>query len=95
MTGMDDAAFQELLGEIKSIKTDTAWMRKEIARQGANVKDLDERVRELEQSVTQIVAKMDAQKRTPVSWPAVVAAAVAVIVLVVSILDRIYGGTTP
>lgn len=93
MTSMDDAAFQELLGEIKSIKTDTAWMRKEIARQGASVKDLDERVRELEQAITQINAKMDAQKKTPVSWPAVVAASVAVIVLIVSILDRIYGGT--
>lgn len=91
MTGMDDGAFQELLGEIKSIKTDTAWMRKEIARQGASVKDLDERVRELEQAITQINAKMDAQKKTPVGWPAVLAATVAVIVLVISILDRLYG----
>jgi len=91
MSGIDQASFQELLGEIKSIKTDTAWMRKEIARQGASVKDLDERVRELEQAVTQINAKMDAQKKTPIGWPAIVAACVAVIVLIISILDRLYG----
>lgn len=80
------AGFAELLGEIKLLRSDTAWMRKEMARQAGTVKDLDERVRDLEQAVTRIEAK----QKPAIAWPAVLAAIVATVVAVVAILDRIY-----
>lgn len=79
-------AFQELVGDIKQMRTDTAWMRKEMGRQADTVKDLDARVRELEQSL----ARIEAKQRPSTPWPAIVAVVVSIVVAAIAILDRIY-----
>ena len=87
---MDDftesAGFQQLLGDIKSLRTDTAWMRKQMTEQASTVKDLDARVRDLEQSV----ARIEAKTRPVTPWPSIVAVVVSIIVATIAILDRIY-----
>lgn len=81
-----DGDWQELIGEMKLLRSDTSWMRKEMARQATTVKDLDERVRELEQAIT----RLEAKQKPPIAWPAILAAVVSAAVAVVAILDRIY-----
>lgn len=86
MGNVTDADWQELLGELKLLRSDTAWMRKEMTRQAGTVKDLDERVRDLEQAL----ARIEAKQKPTIAWPAVVAALVASVVAIISILDRLY-----
>ena len=87
---MDDftesAGFQQLLGDIKSLRTDMAWMRKQMTEQASTVKDLDERVRDLEQSV----ARIEAKQRPATPWPGIVAVIVSIVVAAIAILDRLY-----
>lgn len=87
---MDDFAnsgpFQELLGDIKLLRGDTAWMRKEMGRQADTVKELDARVRDLEQALSRIEAK----QRPSTPWPLIVTVVISVIVATIAILDRLY-----
>jgi predicted nuclease with TOPRIM domain len=86
MGSVSESDWQELIGELKLLRSDTSWMREEMARQATTVKDLDERVRDLEQSL----ARIEAKQKPAVSWPAVLAAIVSTVIATIAILDRIY-----
>jgi hypothetical protein len=86
MVAADQAAFQELLGLIKELRADVQWVRKKVDEQGVNVKDLDERVRELEQ----VIARIEAKQGPKTPWPAVVAVIVSGVTAMILILDRLY-----
>ena len=81
-----NARIAELFGEMRLLRSDTKWMREEMARQSVTVKDLDERVRDLEQSL----ARIEAKQKPALGWPAIVATIVSVSVAILAILDRIY-----
>jgi archaellum component FlaC len=81
-----NARIAELFGEMRLLRSDTKWMREEMARQSVTVKDLDERVRDLEQSL----ARIEAKQKPTFGWPAIVATIVSLSVAILAILDRIY-----
>lgn len=81
-----NARIAELFGEMRLLRSDTKWMREEMARQSVTVKDLDERVRDLEQSL----ARIEAKQKPSVGWPAIVAAIVSAGIAILAVLDRIY-----
>ena len=80
MPAEESAAFQELLGLIKVLQVDIAWMRRQLVEQALLSKELDARVRSSE----------NATPKKQVSWSAVLLAGASVVGILIIILDRFY-----
>jgi hypothetical protein len=86
-------AFQELLGEIKLLRADLAWLKKNGDATSAAIVDMDKRLRNVESTQSAFVAAqgaMTASAKPPISWPVIVTIIVAIVVAAASLLDRIY-----
>lgn len=82
----EPGAFQELLGEIKALRTDMGWIRSTLESQGANVVDIYDRLRALETDV----ASIKAGQKPPVSGWTIFGVVATIAVSILVILDRIY-----
>jgi hypothetical protein len=79
-------AFDQLLGELKLLRSDLAWVREKLNSQGDNVTNLYDRVREVETAV----ARIEARQKPAVSWPAIATVVVSLTVAIIAIADRLY-----
>lgn len=79
-------AFQELLGEIKLLRADLAWLKKNGDATNDVIVHMDNRLRNVEATQAAFVA---AQKPA-ISWPIIATLIVAIVVALASLLDRIY-----
>jgi hypothetical protein len=87
MAAFDElGAFQELLGEVKALRTDMTWLKASIEAQGTNVVEIYSRLRELETDV----ASIKANQRPPISGWALFGIVATVVATVLLVLDRIY-----
>lgn len=78
--------FQELLGEIKLLRADLAWIKKSADTNADVVAHLDTRLRRVEADTVAIKA---AQKPA-ISWPAIVTIVISALIAAGVFLDRIY-----
>ena len=82
------AAFAELLGEIKLLRADLAWIKKSADTNADLVAHIDARLRSVESDT----AAIKAAQRPVVSWPAIVTIVISALVAAGILLDRVYGG---
>jgi hypothetical protein len=79
-------AFQQLLGEIKLLRGDLAWIKKSADETTGQVSDIDKRLRNVEAGQIAI----QAAQRPAISWAAVVTIVISALVAALVLLDRIY-----